>query len=197
MVNRPDIKIRNKCLSGVILFALLGLVSCEKNITIALPPIQAQVVVEGHIETGQGAYVILTRSSGYFAPLDTAAILNSIVRNAVVTVSDGIHTDTLPMIIDILPLSYQYLYTTYLPWYYKKAKPTVIGQVGGTYYLTILADGKKLTSVTTIPSPIKLDSAWFKYQPPSDSLGFIWGHLSDPAGEQNFYRRYAKRLHND
>jgi hypothetical protein len=196
MVN-PMIGLVKQVSAWIFPLFLLGLVSCEKNISITLPVVSPQVVVEGHIETGQGAYVVLTRSSAYFAPLDTAAILNSIVRYATVIVSDGIHTDTLPMITDILPLSNQYLYTTYLPWYYKKANPTVIGRVGGSYNLTIIADGKKLTSTTTIPVPVKLDSAWFKYQPPSDSLGFIWAHLTDPAADANYYRWYAKRLHKD
>lgn len=178
--------------------ASLFLVSCEKNITINLPPAPNQIVIEGHIETGQGAYVLVTRNSGYFAPLDSNAVLNAIVRNATVIVSDGAHTDTLPFITDIVPTPDHYLYTTYIPWYYKKAIPTVIGQPGGTYYLTVLADGKKYTSVTTMPAPvIKLDSVWFKLQPPSDSLGFVWGHLSDPANQQNYYRWYAKRLHKD
>jgi hypothetical protein len=168
------------------------LTSCEKNITISIPTAASQVVVEGHIETGQGAYVVLTRSSGYFDPVDTATLIQSIVKNATVLVSDGLHTDTLPMIVD-----FNYPGTTYIPIYYKKMNPTVIGKVGGIYNLTIIANGNKLTAVTSIPAPVKLDSIWFKYQAPSDSLGFIWAHLSDPQAEQNFYRWYAKRLHKD
>jgi hypothetical protein len=180
----------------VLLLVALALPSCEKNISIALPPATPQIVVEGNIETGKGAYVVLTKSSGYFAPFDTASVLNSIVKNAVVLVSDGVHTDTLPMIIDVVPKN-NYLYTTFFPVYYKKANPTVIGQVGGTYSLTVLAEGKKLSSVTTLPPPVKLDSVWFKLQPPNDTLGFIWAHLSDPASQQNFYRWFAKRKTKD
>jgi hypothetical protein len=178
------------CLLPVLLLFLMG---CEKNINISLPSVQSQIVVEGHIETGQGAYVVLTRSTDYFATIDTAALLASIVKDATVIVSDGIFTDTLPLILDI-----NYLKTTYIPWYYKKANPKVIGHPGGSYSLTILCEGKKLTSFTTMPSPVvKLDSVWFKLNPPSDTLGFIWAHLNDPENEQNFYRWYAKRLHKD
>ncbi|MFI5149960.1 MAG: DUF4249 domain-containing protein [Bacteroidia bacterium] len=171
--------------------------SCEKNISINLPPPPNQVVIEGHIETGQGAFVVVTRNSAYFAPLDSNAVRNAIISTATVIVSDGIHTDTLPFITDLIPRD-NYLYTTYIPLYYKKALPTVIGQPGGTYNLVVLADGKRFTSTTTMPSPpVNLDSVWFKLQPPSDSLGFIWGHLKDPAGIQNYYRWYARRLHKD
>lgn len=180
-----------------VLMLLLLQSSCEKDIHIALPPVNSEVVVEGHIETGQGAYVVLTRSSGYFDPLDTNTFINSIVKNAKVYVSDGSHTDTLPMIVDVFPASNNYLYTTWIPLYYKNSNPTVIGHTGGAYSLTVEVDGKKLHAVTTIPVPVKLDSVWFKYQPPSDSLGFIWAHLSDPPADQNFYRWYAKRLHKD
>jgi hypothetical protein len=93
------------------------LTGCQKNITITLPPVESQIVVEGHIETGQGAYVVLTRSTGYFTPLDTQAVLNSIVHNATVIVSDGVHTDTLPYYVDVFPTTDNYLKTTYLPWY--------------------------------------------------------------------------------
>ncbi len=174
-------------------FAALLFVSCEKNISIDLPSVPSQVVVEGHIETGQGAWVVLTRSSPYFAVIDTTALLNSIVKNALVTVSDGIHTDTLPMIFDPA-----FANTTYIPWYYKKINPTVIGQVGGHYSLKVVTGGQTLTAVTSMPSPaIKLDSVWFKLHTGSDTLGLIWAHLSDPANEQNFYRWYAKRLKKD
>ncbi len=180
------------------LVASVFLVSCEKNINITLPPAPSQVVIEGHIETGQGAYVLVTRNSPYFSPLDTNAVLNSIIRDATVIVSDGLHTDTLPFFIDILPKPDNYLYTTYIPWYYKKASPTVIGQPGKTYNLVVIVNGQKFTSTTTMPNPvIKLDSVWFKLQPPSDSLGFVWAHLSDPAAEQNYYRWYAKRINKD
>jgi len=193
MVNRMKTNIftyRNTLLAVLLSFFL---VSCEKNINISLPSVQTQVVVEGHIETGQGAWVVLTRSSDYFATIDTASLLNSIVKNATVIVSDGTHTDTLPMIID-----FNYLQTTFIPWYYKKANPTVIGQPGGQYSLRIVTGGQVITSITTLPNPpIKLDSVWFKLNPPNDTLGFVWAHLRDPAGVQNYYRWYARRLHKD
>lgn len=172
---------------------MLVLVGCEKNISISLPPVQSQVVVEGHIETGQGAWVVLTRSADYFAKVDTASLLNSIVRNALVIVSDGAHTDTLPMVFDL-----NYQQTTYLPWYYKKTNPSVIGQAGRSYSLKVVSNGQILTATTTLPNPpVKLDSVWFKLNPPSDSLGFVWAHLKDPAADANFYRWYAMRLHKD
>ena len=38
---------------------------------------------------------------------------------------------------------------------------------------------------------------WFKFYPPSDSLGFIWAHLTDPSGLGNNYRWLAKRIGKD
>jgi hypothetical protein len=190
-------QIKNRIALVSVSWMLLLLGGCEKNITIAVPAVQSQIVVEGHIETGQGAYVVLTKSSGYFDPLDTNSFIRSIVQNARVWVSDGTNTDTLPMIVDVTPTPNNYLYTTWIPLYYKKANPTVIGKAGGTYSLTVVSGGTKLQAVTTIPQPVKLDSVWFKYQPPSDSLGFVWAHLSEPGAEENFYRWYAKRLHKD
>ena len=70
---------------------------------------------------------------------------------------------------------------------------TIIGTPGKTYYLTVIADGKTFTATTTIPAPIALDSVWWQPQPPKDTLGFAWAHLSDPVGLGNAYRWYAKR----
>ena len=162
------------------------LYSCEKNITVDLPEVEQKIVVEGYIEPGEKAVVMLTRSASFFAPVDSASLISYLVANALVTVSDGITTDTLIATIDT---------NYYVPLLYKSQ--TLVGQIGRTYTLTVVADGKTLTSVTTIPQPVPLDSVWFKIQEGRDSLGFAWAHLTDPDTIGNCYRWFAKRLHKD
>src|SRR5689334_18441013 len=70
--------------------------SCTKDITINLPSQEPQIVVEGHISTGSPPYVILTKSSDYYATFYLDSIDNYFVHNAVVKVSNGIDTITLP-----------------------------------------------------------------------------------------------------
>jgi hypothetical protein len=161
-------------------------ISCEKNITVDLPEAEQKIVVEGYIEPGEKAVVMLTRSASFFAPVDSASLLSYLVLNAFVTVSDGVTTDTL---LPALDTNY------YVPLLYKSQ--TLLGQAGKTYTLTVVADGKTVTSVTTIPQPVPLDSVWFKIQEGRDTLGYAWAHLTDPDTIGNCYRWFAKRLHKD
>lgn len=175
-----------KKIFSLIAIASLILTACEKEITIELPDAEEKIVVEGHIEPNQAPYVILTRSSGYFDPVDSTTIANTIILNATVIVSDGVTTDTMVPAFDL---------SMFPPIFYKA--PDMTGVIGRTYTLTVIADGKTVTSSTILPAPIPLDSVWFKLDPGSDSLGLAYGHLTDPPGRGNAYRWLAKRLNED
>ncbi len=161
--------------------------ACEKNITVSLPDSQPQIVVEGYIEDGQFPWVVVTKSDGFFNPIDSSSLQKLVISNALVTVSDGLQTDTLPLIID--PFRFPYLY-------YKALH--LKGEIGKTYALrVVIPDGQVLTATTSIAPPIPLDSTWFKVQEGMDSLGFVWGHLTDPDTVNNCYRWLAKRATED
>ena len=168
------------------LILVMLLTSCERDITVDLPVPEQKIVVEGYIEIGKKAVVTLTKSAAFFAPVDSASLLSYLILNAFVTVSDGTITDTLTLSIDT---------NNYIPLFYQSH--TILGQVGKTYWLSVIADGKTVTSVTTIPQPVPLDSVWFKIQEGRDSLGYAWAHLTDPGTIGNCYRWFAKRLHKD
>src|SRR5215212_2040055 len=165
---------------------VLVLFSCEKNITVDLPLPEQKIVVEGYIETGEKAIVTLTKTSAFFAPVDSASLLSYLVTDATVTVSDGIISEQLVLTIDT---------NQYIPVVYKSQ--TLTGQEGKTYMLTVVVDGKTFTSVTTIPHAVPLDSVWYKEQEGHDSLGFAWAHLTDPDSLGNCYRWFAKRVGKD
>ena len=163
------------------------LYSCEKEITIDLPESEKKVVVEGVIEQGKHPYVLLTRSSPYFAPIEDFTN-NLFVTDATVIVSDGIITDTMQgaLSFDIYTPNPVFAYSSDL----------ITGEIGRTYYLTVIADGKTLTASTTIPQPIPLDSLWFKEDlgAGDDSLGYVWAHLTDPDTIGNSYRWFSQIL---
>src|SRR5215471_10618341 len=46
---------------------LIAFSSCTEDIHISVPSVPSQFVVEGHIQTGLPPYVILTKSSDFFA----------------------------------------------------------------------------------------------------------------------------------
>jgi hypothetical protein len=162
---------------------LLLIQNCTEDINLNVIGGGNQIVIEGTIENGKPAEVIVTRSS----PVSKAVDLNKIiVSDAKVYVSDGSITDTLQITLDT---------TVSIPVVYKGSK--IIGVPGHAYYLTVIADGQTLSSSTTIPQLIALDSVWWKADPPHDSLGYAWAHLTDPSGLGNAYKWFAKRPKKD
>lgn len=159
--------------------SLLSLIGCTEDINLTVLGGEQKIVIEGSIENGKPASVIVTRNSPLSQTVDFEKIL---VRDAQVYVSNGTITEALLLETDSAVSAF---------FVYKGA--AVIGVTGQTYYLTVVADGKTFTATTTIPAPIPLDSVWWKPQPPEDSLGYAWAYLSDPPGTGNAYRWFAKR----
>lgn len=196
-------------IGGLLIFlTVLVLVGCEKNITVDLPTAPTKIVVQGSIEPGQPPIVILSYSQGYFDPADFEALTNSYVHDAFVRVSNGADTVTLDQFCsqdltpEMLDLASQILgipgpviqalniciYTT--------LNPAMFGETGKIYKLWVDKDDHHLSSVTKLNYPVLIDSLWFA--PPSgnpaDSLGFIYGSMTDPDSLGNAYRWFAKRI---
>lgn len=181
----------------ILIVPLLFLASCIEDFDLGSVGGEAKIVIEGYIENGKPAEVFVLRSN----PLSSDSIYgnNAFIFDAKVTVSDGITTETLVSTYDSVNPSNskpdpESAY--YLP--YKGS--TIIGIPGKTYTLTVVAAPdpynkvlKTYTATTTIPMPVALDSVWWKAQAPYDTLGYVWAHLSEPAGIGNNYKWYAKR----
>ncbi len=153
--------------------------SCTEDVNLDVVAGEKKIVIEGSIENGKPATVILTRNSPLSQSIDVNSIL---VTDAKVYVYDGVMVDTLQLTIDTF---------SSFPLVYKGS--TIIGAINQTYHLTVIADGKTFTSITTIPPAVELDSVWWKAQPPHDSLGYAWAHFTEPVGYGNAYRWFAKR----
>lgn len=155
--------------------------ACTEKIDVNLPNSDKKIVIEGSIENGKYAEVIITKTIPLFSSVESTNPNDFYVLDAKVYVSDGIVTDTLNLAIDS---------ASSLGVVYKGNK--IIGAVGGTYFLTVEQNGKTYTASTTIPVPVALDSVWWKEQPPKDTLGYANARISEPAGLGNSYRWYAK-----
>jgi hypothetical protein len=164
---------------SILLLALFS--SCRKDVTLNLPEYKQKLVVEGSIETGQTAYVLLSVSVPYFGDFDLNKPEESFVKGAVVTVSEGGRTDTLK---EADPTKgYLYLGTR------------IRGEMGKTYLLHITYHGMSFEIASTILTPVKLDRLFFKGE--KDSLGFIWQTLTEPPGVGNNYRWFSRRITKD
>ena len=163
---------------------LLLQISCEKDITVDLDDPEIQLVVEGYITPGYPAYVFISRTDAFFAPVDSTSLLNSTVKNALVIISDGVTVDTL--VEPSSTIGYFYI------------SPNMVGEIGKQYFITIITqEGEIATAVTRINPPVPLDSIWFLPQLETDTLGYIMAHITDPGATQNNYRWFAKRLGKD
>jgi hypothetical protein len=185
-----------------------SLTSCQKEITVDLPTSPPKIVVEGSIEQDQPPVVLLTWSQGYFEPTDLSSFENAFVRGADVRISNG--TDTIPLTMycaselseEELIIAAELLGTTpealanFNICLYTTLDQTVWGEVGKTYTLWVDYEEHQLKSTTKINELVYIDSMWFRIpnEEPEDSLGFIFGVLTDPDTAGNAYRWYARRI---
>lgn len=189
-----------------IMAIILVLTSCEKEVQIDLPDVPAELVVEGILEQDQPPLIILTKTQGYFDPVDSSTIDGLFVNGAIVTINNGttdyplveICTNSIPdSILDLIApsvgISAEDL-KTYNYCVYTSTDPASYGEIGKIYNLTIQAEGKTLTSKTKIPEPVYFDSIWYELGPTQDSLGFIWVEMDDPDTIGNSYKWFAQRI---
>ena len=120
-----------------ILFILILLISCTKEIDIRIPSTGAQFVVNGYIENGQPAKILITRSLPYFDPLNLENVVSSSVRDAQVKISssNGVseilsQTNTASHPPIGLGLSDT--------WYFNYYSEVILGEEGVTYDLEII-----------------------------------------------------------
>ena len=78
-----------------LLFAVIFLSACEKDVTLKLDDAVPLLVVDGQIEDGQPPIIVLTKSLGYFSKIDAQTLTGTFVRNAEVFISNGILTHKL------------------------------------------------------------------------------------------------------
>jgi len=172
-------------LSIAVVFAVfVAMVSCEKVLDIDLPDAVNGIVFEGYIENGTFPYVLVSRSSNYFSPINTAAqaIVDALVEADSVFIefngnrvelpkiclselNDTLRAEALALLgFDELPPGLNLCLN---------ANPLIEGQFGTTYRMIAYVEGKEYNAVTTIGQPVELDSLWYKDELPLDSNGFV------------------------
>lgn len=197
---------------ALVALAIAGaLTACTKEITVDLPPAEEKLVVNGTIEPGQPAIVVVTRTESFFEPTDFQSLLGIFVKTATVTVDNGngpvqlarrsgfdITGTTLERAAQMIGIDPQIIQVVDLTVYVDTTG--MVGEAGRTYSLNVQAEGKTVTGSSFMRDPEPLDSLWFKLaqqDPGDDSLGFIWQTTSDPPGLGDCYRWLAKRINDN
>lgn len=167
----------------LIIFSFLPLVffGCQQEIEVDLPDYESKLVVEGSIENGKPAMVILSKSISYFANIDLNYLLNNVfIRDAevYVTSSDG----------ETERLMFQYCADS--PVYFAYCGNNIIGKENTSYTLTINYDGRIYKATTTIPHTFDLDALWFSAVSEflnADTMRTIRVQMTDNPAEENYY----------
>mgnify|MGYP001179780000 FL=1 len=182
----------------------LLLISCQEEITLNLPKAETKLVVQGAIENGFPPYVILTKSQGYFDPLDSINLSNIFVTDASVSVTrdDGEFRD-----LTLISQSEIDFLETYIGYKVEIPPNTIYIDLEGllnpgfslasrSYTLDIVWNNQSITAETTIPEPTPLDCLWVeKSETADEDFKFdIRGVYSDPADQQNNIITRSKRI---
>jgi hypothetical protein len=158
------------------IIALFSVSSCQRDEYI-IEEGESKIVVEGWIEEGDVARVLLTRSVPMTESVDSANFLRYAIRSATVIVSDGTDSDTLRLVS-----ASQYL----PPFLYAGEKIT--GKVGGNYQLTVKYLSRTLTAESTIPPSVPINKVRYTRQNPADTIGNLSIEFTAPAGQRNYYQ---------
>lgn len=198
-----------------LLSACDGFFDMEKEINLSGPNSKSKIVVQGVIQPGYPAQVLLSRSEPYFSEVNGASYDNLFVREAQITVSDQYGQEktlrSFSYILEENPLlalagiDSSFLAMSegfYVEWpfdiYNFNNLPyrEVLAQPGERYDLHITVDGDTLTATTTIPNEHPVDSVWFVIDEtaPRPNLGNFWFHYTDPDTLGNAIMFESKRL---
>ena len=180
--------------------------SCEKEIELIIPPAENKYVIEGIIETGLPPLILISQTKDYNESLTLDSFHDFYLGGASVTVSHDelshsltevctadLPPDILLQVAQALNISYNVLVNSGLC-AYTDLSGNLIGETNTTYKLHVEINGETLSSSTHIPGMVELDSLWFEISGNTDSLGYVFGTLTDPDTLGNAYRWYAKRI---
>lgn len=163
----------------LILFALIA-VNCSKD-DFSEQSIESKIVVEGWIEEGDYAEVLLSSSIPVKGVIDSTNVLNHVIRSAKITVSDGQTSEVLKVKNDknrVPPFVY--------------FGTTLMGEAGKEYSIKIEYLNRVVQAVTTIPKSVKLKSAEYIKKNATDTTGYIFVKFDDPVNEKNYYQIATK-----
>jgi hypothetical protein len=160
--------------------------ACEKELNLNIPVEQSRLVVDGWIENGKAAEIILSMTAPYFSAIDSSNIRDFAVTHAKVTLTCGDRHEVLTLMPNV----------AYFPPYVYKSG-SIKGEAGKTYSIEISLNGDTISASTNIPEPVGADSVWFESDPGKQDKGRIWVRVTDRADEVNFYRILYKRKGKD
>jgi hypothetical protein len=165
-----------------ILFLLMITVcSCNNDTFSDGIKLESKLAVEGWIEEGDGAQVILSRTIPINDVVDSTNVLDHVIRSAKITVSDGETIEVLRVRNDDNRVP---------PFVYFGSE--IIGKAGKTYTLKVEYLNRVLEATTSIPKTVPIISATYEKKNVNDITGYAFIKFDDPVNEKNYYQIATK-----
>jgi hypothetical protein len=146
-------------------------------------PAPQRYVIDGNIESGGYARVLITKTLPLYGTTYSTDLFKLVVTEARVVLSDGFYTEKLSLVSDSLipdlPVFRSYV---------------IKGTVGRVYTLTVTLGDSVYTAVDSIVKPVIPGGYEFRTVEGSDSLGYLYLHLSDPPEPGNCYVFWSRRI---
>lgn len=172
--NRNLIKVLTLKILTIIIFLLI--VSCKHNEYI-ISEGESKIVVEGWIDEGDVARVLITRSIPVTMPIDSSTLIRYTIRSATVIVSDGHIEDTLRLTSA----------TSYFPPFLYVGEK-IIGKTGEKYTLTVKYLDYTLTAESVIPPSVPINDVKYLRSNPTDTIGNLIIEFTNPDERQHYYQ---------
>lgn len=166
-----------KYIDYIIFLSIVGMITlaCEKELSLEIPDYKQQVVVEGHIEQGEKASVLLSLTAPYFNEYDSVSMLEYRLTTAKVVLK----YDT---IYEVLRLRRNNNY--FPPFIYESVSRGIIDQ---HYEIEVISRGDTIKGETTIPEPTPIDSLWFVQKEHTDSSYYFNIRFTDDPDTKDYY----------
>ena len=176
----------------LVVFCVVLLCSCEKNIDFKLKETPNVLVVDAEIENGKPPTVILTKSFSFFSQINPSLFDSLFVHNADVYISNGVLTHKLKEYnYSLVPGYFAFVYSIDS----SSLSTAFVGALNTNYTLRIVSEGKEYTSSTKIPGLNTYpDSFYFKVAPqnPDTNKRVMMLRAFDPPGLGNNVRYFTK-----
>lgn len=201
----------NSNLKYTIILALIAafvLPACEQEFIPEVSTLEPEYVVEGYVQAGSEsppAFLFLTRSLPFFSEIGPEELSTMFVHDAMVRVSDGEkEIEFTEICLSEIPESIRkQIAEQFGLWsdssqidfcIYLDLADQLVREPGRTYSLHVDTGDKILTSETTTPARVGLDTLYFTPPPDmeNDTMAQLRVSIKDPAGEANFYRCFMR-----
>lgn len=144
--------------------------SCQKTVTLDLKTAAPQIVIQGEVTNSTGPYTVtINQSTAFYADNTFPAISGAVIK---ISDDQGV-TDSLT------ETSAAGVYTTH----------SLQGSPGHTYTLSVFAQNKNYSAVSTMPAVVPFDSVTFDHSADFGSKNIeAIINFQDPAGVKNYYQ---------